>query len=74
MGWLWSIDDEEKAKEESDDSNYPDTSGQEQRLGMAKKTARGIGVNDDRQIRDIATAKAQQELEDRNLVADDSEY
>jgi hypothetical protein len=41
---------------------------------MAKKTARGIGVNDDRQIRDIATAKAQQELEDRNLVADDSEY
>jgi hypothetical protein len=41
---------------------------------MAKHTARGIGVKDDRRIRDIAKAKAQQELEDRNLVADDSEY
>jgi hypothetical protein len=38
---------------------------------MAKHTARGIGVKDDRRIRNIAKAKAQQELEDRNLVADE---
>jgi hypothetical protein len=31
-------------------------------------------VKKDRRIRDIARAKVQQELEDRNLADDDSEY
>jgi hypothetical protein len=39
---------------------------------MAKSAARGIGMKEVRQIRENARSKAQQELEDRNLAADDS--
>jgi hypothetical protein len=40
---------------------------------MAKNAARDIEVKEVRRIRDIARAKAQQDLEDHNLADDDSE-
>jgi hypothetical protein len=52
------IDDDEKPEEESEDSNRPGTSREQERIVPAENAARGIGKTEDRRICDIPRAKA----------------
>jgi hypothetical protein len=68
------IDVDEKPEEESEDSNKPGTSREEERIVTAENAARGIGKKENRRICDIPRAKGQQELEGHNLADGESEY